>query len=511
MSALKQLTAAIITALTTTAMMTSAGYASEDESRDHDREIRHVLLLSIDGLHALDLKNFVAAHPDSALSVLSHTGITYTNASTMKPSDSFPGLLAQVTGGSPKSTGVFYDDSYDRKLSAPGDIACATQGTETHFAENIDYDSTAIDGGASQHNGQMINPAQLPRDGARGCVPVYPHQFLRVNTIFEVVKAHGGRTAWADKHPAYDIVKGPSGHGVDDLYTPEIDANATVANGFPVSLATGQAITKSVAATEFYDGLKVSAVVNEINGFDHSGAQRVGTPTVFGMNFQAVSVGQKLAGNGYLDPIGTPSAGLADALTHTDQSVRKMIDALRARHLLESTLIIVSAKHGQSPIDPNKRMAIDDGAVFPTALGSNLAFDIADDGALIWLHDQTQTAAGLMVLDNTPNSGIGELLAGPALALGYQDPATDSRTPDIIAIANTGVVYTTGSKIAEHGGFNEDDTHVALLLSHPDMKATTINSPVQTTQIAPTILRTLDINPAELQAVRMEKTPALPQ
>jgi hypothetical protein len=37
-----------------------------------------------------------------------------------------------------------------------------------------------------------------------------------------VVRAKGGRTAWADKHPAYDLVNGPSGKGVEDLYTPEI-------------------------------------------------------------------------------------------------------------------------------------------------------------------------------------------------------------------------------------------------------------------------------------------------
>jgi hypothetical protein len=52
---------------------------------------------------------------------------------------------------------------------------------------------------------------------AQGCVPVYPHSFLRVNTIFEVIKAAHKRTAWSDKHPAYDIVNGPSGQGVDDL------------------------------------------------------------------------------------------------------------------------------------------------------------------------------------------------------------------------------------------------------------------------------------------------------
>ena len=37
----------------------------------HDHEIRHVLLISVDGLHALDLSNYVATHPNSTLAALS--------------------------------------------------------------------------------------------------------------------------------------------------------------------------------------------------------------------------------------------------------------------------------------------------------------------------------------------------------------------------------------------------------------------------------------------------------
>ena len=66
---------------------------------DHGNEIRHVLLISVDGLHALDLSNYVSSHPTSTLATLSSHGITYTNASTSQPSDSFPGLASLVTGG----------------------------------------------------------------------------------------------------------------------------------------------------------------------------------------------------------------------------------------------------------------------------------------------------------------------------------------------------------------------------------------------------------------------------
>src|SRR5262245_38388137 len=85
-----------------------------------DRDMRHVLLISVDGLHQSDLRQWVQEHPESRLAQLSKQGTTYLNASTSRPSDSFPGLLAQVTGGTPKSTGVFYDDSYARTMWAPG-------------------------------------------------------------------------------------------------------------------------------------------------------------------------------------------------------------------------------------------------------------------------------------------------------------------------------------------------------------------------------------------------------
>jgi hypothetical protein len=96
------------------------------------------------------------------------------------------------------------------------------------------------------------------------------------------------------------------------------------------------------------------------------------------------------------------------------------------------------------------------------------------------------------------------------LPLSYQDPAHDSRTPDIIGIGRIGVIYTGGTKIAEHGGFNEDDTHVALLVSHPFLKERSINMAVATTQIAPTILKALGLNPQALEAVRLEGTQVLP-
>lgn len=76
---------------------------------------------------------------------------------------------------------------------------------------------------------------------------------------------------------------------------------------------------------------------------------------------------------------------------------------------------------------------------------------------------------------------------------------------------NVGVVYTGSlKKQAEHGGFAHDDTNVMLLVAHPQLHRRTVTSFVETTQVAPTILRILGLDPESLDAVRKEGTPVLP-
>ncbi|MER3447603.1 MAG: hypothetical protein C4291_12560 [Candidatus Dadabacteria bacterium] len=135
--------------------------------------IERVLLISIDGMHAVDLEKFVFANPQSTLVQLKKYGITYTNASTSRPSDSFPGLLTQVTGGSTVSTGVWYDDSYDHTLS-PLWVNCTTVGTEVLYDESIDKNSNAIDGGGGGNNINAIDPTKLPLDPKKGANPSTP-------------------------------------------------------------------------------------------------------------------------------------------------------------------------------------------------------------------------------------------------------------------------------------------------------------------------------------------------
>src|SRR6202023_3444562 len=109
-------------------------------------DIDHVLLISVDGLHALDVARYVEGHPNSALAELSRHGVTYSNARTPANSDSFPGLLALVTGGSPISHGLFYDVSYDRTLYDPSNVTCqGGAGNTMVFDESVDkYNSNNV-------------------------------------------------------------------------------------------------------------------------------------------------------------------------------------------------------------------------------------------------------------------------------------------------------------------------------------------------------------------------------
>jgi predicted AlkP superfamily pyrophosphatase or phosphodiesterase len=490
---------------------------------------QHVLLISIDGMHALDLTNCILANQKNVndgcfnLANYANHAIVYPNALSSAPSDSFPGLLALVTGGTPKSTGVFYDNSYDRSLFAPGSKCKGQPGANTVFDETIDKDPTATNaGGTLGQPFTQINPEALPRALVKGaCVPVYPHDFIQVNTLFEVVRAHRGRTAWSDKHPAYDLVNGPSGEGVEDLFTPEVNSTDPI---YPAITDT----TKGFHSVQRNDQLKVQSILNEIDGLDSTGTKKVGVPTIFGMNFQAVSVGQKLAkGNtndpadaglvgGYADASGKPNSGLVSGLKFVDSAIGQIVAELRANDLLASTLVIITAKHGQSPIDPSLRQTVDDSpyANTPGIAGVPGGHFTTDDVGLVWLSPTLQqknySAAKTYLAGQANSLGIETLLDKSDLAILYENPFGNNRTPDFIAKTKHGLIYTSGTKLAEHGGFANDDRNVALMVYNPGLSPNTVSDQVETRQVAPTILEAFSINPKELDGARRENTSALP-
>lgn len=524
-----------------------AASAAAVQDRDHDSrpvDAKRVLLASIDGLHEQDLARCIGANTCPNLALLAKSGVTYTNARTPGLSDSFPGLAALVTGGSPKSAGLFYDVSYDRTLYAPSDATCSgKQGWNVVFDETTGID--AMNGGALTHldGGGAFNPQAIPHARVNGqCVSVYPHDYVKTNTVFEVVKEHlrGSHTAWADKHAwGYDWVNGPSGKGVDDLARTEINS---------IDPATGTPYTDIYTHTEKFDDYHVQAIVNQIDGKNSTGTAAAPVPTLFGTNFQTLSVAQKAtvaSGGGYLDASFTPGPEVANAIAYVDGALGRIVAELRQRGLYDSTVVIVTAKHGQSPTDHTKLVKHGDtltalleanGFVDPngnfgqnnTASGNpndgtglvGTGFVQTDDVGLVWLRDPRQLSAAVATLKanlgcNAPgicaDGPQAYILYGPSIAERFGDPAL-GRTPDIVVQPNPGVIYTSNKKKdEEHGGNAPDDSHLGLLVSYAGLRqGRTIDAPVLTTQVAPTILRSLGLEPRLLHAVALEGTRVLP-
>jgi type I phosphodiesterase/nucleotide pyrophosphatase len=543
-------------------------------SDDH-RDIRHVLLVSIDGMHAVDYLNCSqgvsgvnGGEPYCPnLAALGQSGVNFLQTSTSKPSDSFPGLMALMTGGSPRTYGAFYDVAYDRVLAPPtittgNGLAGGTctpnmpNGTTTEYEEGIDKNQSFLNGidGVSTANGDgginSIDPNKLVRDPFKNCAPVYPWNFIRTNTIFGVAHAAGRYTAWSDKHASYSAVAGPGdGTNLDDYYAPDINSavvalpGVTTPLGVSCSPAPDQSSlsswTNSFQNVQCYDTLKVNAILNEIDGFNHNRSQKTKVPAIFGMNFQVVSVGQKLiepvvGSGGYLDATGTPSPLLLQEIQFVDAAVGEWVAELKKEGLYDHTLIIMTAKHGQSPIDSQRYIRITSGGPVTTspsrlidsclpASESNAGGQIGpteDDISLLWLKSSCNAATEVQTLETvSPTSaniaGIGQIFWGQSLQQMFNRPGLppngDPRSPDIIVSPNNGVTYSKSTaKQAEHGGFSHDDTNVMILVSNPKFAPKTVSTPVQTAQVAPTILKALGLDPGALQAVQLEGTPVLP-
>ena len=524
---------------TTTAILAASPAIAAQPTAAKDAAVgsgyEHVLLISVDGMHAVDLANWIRNNPDSNFAKLANTGVVYSNAFTTAPSDSFPGMIAQATGASPKTAGLFYDDSYDRTVF-PSKASYTSQGMADpgctgnpgaeltnfeeldkgyNFATGLVADVTG--GGVLGQVRTQLDADNMQRRKVNGsCEPIYPHEYLRTNTIFEIIKKAGGVTAWSDKHPAYEVLSGPSGQGIDDLFAPEINSQLPGA-------ATGDDYTTSYDGVRTYDTIKVNAVVNWIDGLNSTGTAHLGVPSIFGMNFQAVSVGQKLAKagynddssltGGYLDSNATPGNALTLQFQFVDDALGKFERELTKQGLDGSTLIIVSAKHGQSPIDPKVRVVQSDAPFQKTpGFGTN-GFEICDDVGLIWLQPDLQAssydAAKAYLLANAATLHISELLDRNSLESLYGDPFQNSRVPDFIAVTDHGTICTSGTKLAEHGGFSDDDRNVLLLLSAPQIEPQVVETLSYTTQIAPTILTALGLDPKQLKSTKTEGTRVL--
>ena len=552
---------------------------------------RHVLLISIDGMHQSDLDWYVANHPASALAQLTHSGAEYTNAATSNPSDSDPGGTALMTGGNPKSTGIYYDveyshhtdepkaactpgqaatggdviyDSPDDALPSVNDFMNPANGTFPSFDENGSIFPNGVDTYPAaimnlKNDASSFDASTFPVNPAT-CKNIMPWDYLGDNTIFQVIHNAGLRTAWSDKHAVYMSFNGPGSNGksIDDYFGPEIDSQAVMPNGKPYPQDDDWAHID--AATKQYDGYKVHAILNEIDGLDHSGKSQVGTPAIFGMNFQTVSVAQKIpstpttligpdtqgnyttstpqpGGYEWLNGQLVPGPVLSSALDYVDAQLAVMVSEIQKDGLADSTAIIVTAKHGQSPQNPNELVTIDDGpiigavnAAWAKSHPSNARLIVAGTDDDLWqsyLSDNSQAASDFVKsylwndtvtgydVNKKPvtvqHAGLAQIWAGTHVAHFFGAAVHDGRYPDVFGEVQEGVVYTKpGKKLAEHGGMNPGDRHVLMVVTGPGVPVQVDTSPVETTQVAPTVLTLLGLDPSSLTAVRIEGTKILP-
>ena len=564
---------------------------AQSGSRSSGPANRHVLLISVDGMHQSDLNWYVSTFPHSTLAKLTRGGSEYTNARTSNPSDSDPGGTALMTGGNPKTTGVFYDveyshivdeagaactpgqpatggdviyDSPDDALASVPDFINAANGSFPSFDANGSIYPGGVDKNPAAimnlrfNSKTSLNPATFPVN-PKNCRPITPWDYLGDNTIFQVIHNAGLRTAWSDKHEVYASFNGPGsgGKSIDDLFAPEIDSQAVEPNGVPYPQDDDWAHID--AATKQYDGYKVHAVLNEIDGLDHSGKTKVGTPAIFGMNFQTLSVAQKIPSDSttLIGPdkngnytTSAPQAGgyqlvggkvvpgpvVSSALDYVNVQLGRLVAAIHTEGLANSTTIIVTAKHGQSPVNPQQLVTIQDGPIIDAVNAawakthpSNTKLIVAGTDDDLWqsyLSDNSQsadnfvknylwnhTAQGFDVNHNpvtVQHSGLAQIWAGAAAAKFFGVPVGNGHYPDVFGRVQVGVVYAKPTKLAEHGGMNPGDTHVLMIVNGPGVKAQVNSHPVETTEVAPTILQLLRLNPKALTAVQKEGTPVLP-
>ncbi|GAX83143.1 hypothetical protein CEUSTIGMA_g10569.t1 [Chlamydomonas eustigma] len=277
---------------------------------------------------------------------------------------------------------------------------------------------------------------------------------------------------------------GPSGKGVDQLFTPEI-------NWVPADYTTNPYDCMK------YDTLHVNAISNWLMGITWDNKPFT-TPAIMGGNFQFYNA---TISGGYEADGKTPNQVLKDALNFIDDSFAQFYEAALKGGIADRTAFILTAKHGQSPMKPSQYKGIAD-TVVPAAL----------EAAGI-----KAAKAAQVLMANASSLSIAEVLYGSQLQTGgYAGVSpTDPHAPDLITRVDVGVIYVGNpahrTKSAEHGGINLHDRHVALMLSIPGKGYLTRHfQEVKTRQVAPTVLQMLGLPYDSLTACALEGCTPLP-
>lgn len=435
-------------------------------SADHPAE--RVLIISVDGLRAVNLANFVSSHPQSTLAELTRRGVTYTNAQVPWP-DTAAGMMAIASGGSPISTGIFSSEGYDRSLQRDGE-ACRLAAAPLNLAA-----------------GQV----ELLK-AENGCGALQAHRLVRVNSIFDIVHAAGGRTVWADANAVYaDLLRGPSGTALDDVFTP----------------AGALEEKDRISGAEERDSECVDAMMRWIGAGSN-------VPQLSGLSLVGLDAAQRSLPLSQTAAPGAARSVKRSPLEHIDAQVHRIVAALKTTGLFDSTWVIVTARHGSIGDTANLRVV--DSArveqVAKTAAGNELGRVVAGTAAMVWLkHSEMTDSVVNAYRAKMLQLGIGAIYFGEKLKLIMDTAREDSRMPDVILEAQEGVVWTKDGQWPEHlGGFSDDENHVALLISGRQLTGRVDKARVSTGQVAPLISMILGMEKLELQALHQEYVPALP-
>jgi len=314
-----------------------------------------------------------------------------------------------------------------------------------------------------------------------------------VNTVFEVGRANGLVTAYADKHPAYEFLNGPSGTGLSQGYFPEIAS-----------------IKSSLSSEEAFDDLHWSALRNWTNGNWANGTKNpAGAPSLYGSNFQTITWAQQKAG--YLDANGnTPNKSLESALTEADARLGSFLNFLQSTGKLNSTLVLIGSKQGQGPINP-KTLKVSNPDFGSDDTGVPVSFFVGEDGGVLWLEKPSDAQKAKSKLLANSSLGISYVLAGDEVAAaGYGSPFLDPRVPDLIIGAKVGTLWNSGFEFEDHGGFLPQDLDVPLIAYNPNLKPANITQVVSNRQVASTMLQALGLPLVQLDAYRLGDSPVLP-
>jgi predicted AlkP superfamily pyrophosphatase or phosphodiesterase len=355
---------------------------------------KHAVMIFVDGLRADLFDPELAPH----IAALGRVGVRFANAEVGFPSDSMPGILGPLTGASPRVTGIPYDEYYDR-----------------HYKLAIEITETVT-----------VPPG------------LKPHDLLRVPTIFDAAHAKGLKTAFISKHAGYEILQGPSGHGIDRLELPE--------------MAEWKGPFKEYDAKNFE--LLTSWLAKD--GFDVAG-------------IYAIAPNYAMKDNGVMAP------ETRTAVADVDGQIGRLVDALVAAGRYDDTVFAVLGDHGDTDT-PTGVASKGEGSVvgFLAEKGIKVAKVTADDVMLAWLADSSQAQQAVALL-GTPDSkarfGIERILGGEELKR-MQDFAGD-QMPDFVLLVKPGVVYTKlpNKKKAEHGGAFDSDRKVAFVMSGPGLQS----------------------------------------